>query len=180
MKIEKEINKIKKELEDHKERISKLENKLPSISRIQEGIEGIEKLAKEIGLTKEKIREIFDIEENILTVVKTVGENNKEKIKNVSLLVLLGYKYLFERNELFSKEIRRNVAENDIPLNNFATYLKEIIPTLIRRKGKHKSTKTTYRLTTLGEAKAKKLLKEMITSSREVEEILEEKKPNHE
>lgn len=54
------------------------------------------------------------------------------------------------------------------------------MPTLIRRKGKPQSTKITYRLTTLGEAGAKKLLKEMITSYREVEEISEEKKHNHE
>ena len=161
MEIEKEINKIKKELRDHEERISKLEGELPEVLQVQEKIEGIEKLAKKINIAKEKIGEIFDLKKEVLTVVKIIGKNDKEKIKNISLLVLLSYKYFFGRNEIFSQEIRRNVAENGIPLNNFASYLNEIIPSLIRRKGKFRSPKTTYSLTTLGKSRAREIIKKI-------------------
>jgi len=162
MKTEKELNKIKKELKNHEERISKLEEKrLAEVPLFQEEIKGIEKLVQKTGIPKEKIREIFDLEENILTVVESVGKDDKEKIKNISLLVLLGYKYFFKKNELFSQEIRRNVAENGVPLDNFASVLNEIMPSLIRRKGKTKSPKTTYRLTVLGESKARELIKQL-------------------
>jgi len=167
MTLDEEIMNIKRRLKDHENRLQELEK----VFRISKGEKqeiclsktnkGIEKLAEKIGITKEKIREIFDIEENISTVVKTVGENYKEKIKNISLLALLGYEYFFGRNKLFSQEIRRNVAENGIPLDNFASYLNEIIPSLIRRKGKTKSSKTTYRLTILGKSEARKLLKNL-------------------
>ena len=161
MEIKKEINKIKKKLKAHEERLYKLEERVSRFPPDQAGIKGFEKLAGKIDIEKEEIWECFDLEDTILTVINTIGEDDKEKTQNISLLCLLGYKYFFGKNDLLSKEIRRNVAENDIPLNNFATYLKEIMPTLIRRKGKPKSTKITYRLTTLGEARAQKLLKNL-------------------
>jgi len=162
METEKEINQIKKELDNHEKRISKLEEKrLAEVPLFQGEIKGIEKLVQKTGIPKEKIREIFDLEENTLTVVKFAGKDDKEKIKNISLLVLLGYKYFFEKNELFSQEIRRNVAENGVPLDNFASVLNEIMPSLIRRKGKPKSPKTTYRLIVLGESKARELIKQL-------------------
>ena len=165
--LDEEIMNIKRRLKEHENRLQELEK----VFRISKGEEqetylsktnkGIEKLAKKIDITKEKIREIFDIEENILTVVKTVGENYKEKIKNVSLLVLLGYKYFFGINKILSQEIRRNVAENGIPLNNFSSSINEIIPSLIRRKGKIRSPNTTYKLQILGKVEARELLKNL-------------------
>ena len=104
---------------------------------------------------------VYDLEGNSLTIVKIFGEDDREKIKNITLLVLLGYKYILGNNEVLSKEIRRNVAENRISLNNFATYLKEITPSLIRRKGKLRSPNTIYKLTTLGEVSARDLLKKI-------------------
>ena len=62
---------------------------------------------------------------------------------------------------MLAKEIKRNVAENNIPINNFATYINEMSPSLIRRKGKLRSPKTTYKLTPYGEAKARELIQIM-------------------
>ena len=157
--------KIRNLLEDHEERIKLLESMFKSLKSEEvtslEGKIGIEKLAKKIDVTSDKIVELFDIEDNALTLLKVVGEDEIEKIHNISLVVLLGYKYFFDDDEVLSKEIRRNVAENGIPLNNFATYLKVLIPSLIRRKGKLKSPKTTYKLTPLGKTKAKEILKKL-------------------
>jgi len=163
MEIEKEINQIKKELERHEERISELERpikvKEPEISRKPK--DGVKRLAKKVNISEEKIGEIFDFEDEILTLVKVIGSNPKEKTQNISLLVLLGYKYCFNKDEVLSQEIRRNVGENGISLENFATYLNELVPSMVRRKGKRKSPKTTYRLIAYGESRARELIKKI-------------------
>jgi len=163
MKIEKEINQIKKELEKHRERIVKLEKaiKTKEPETLIKPVDGVRKLAEKVNISEEKIKEIFDFENETLTLVKTISANPKEKTQNVSLLVLLGYKYCFDKNEVLSQEIRRNVGENGISLENFATYLNELIPSSVRRKGKPKSAKTTYRLLPYGESKAKELIKQL-------------------
>jgi|GEM_PF-1270828 len=165
MKIEEKFNQIKDELEDLKKRVSELENltrtKEPEVLQKSDG--DVQKLAKKINLSEEKIREIFDFENDTLTLVKIIGGNIKEKIQNISLLVLFGYKYGFNKTDVLSQEIRRNVAENGIPLENFATCLNELAPSLIRRKGEPKSPKTSYRLIPSGEFKAKELIKTLST-----------------
>lgn len=160
-----ELKKIKEMLQEHEKRIKSLEDiftnsKSEEITPL-EGRADIEKLAKKIGVNSEKVRELFDIENNTLTLLKIVGKDDREKAQKISLAALLGYKYFLGNEKVLSKEIRRNVAENRVPVNNFATYLNEIIPSLIRRIGKSRSPKTTYKLTPLGEAEAKEILRKL-------------------
>lgn len=155
--------KINKEIFERLEKLEKVtfsdtEDKPMTIAK---NGEGIKKLVKKTKVSEEKIREIFDMEDEILTVIKVSGSNSKEKTQSVSLLTLLGYKYFINKAEVSTQEIRRNVAENAIPLENFATYLNELVPSLIRRKGKTKSPKTTYRLMVFGESKARELIKQL-------------------
>jgi len=126
-----------------------------------EGKANIEKLAQKIGVATDKVKELYDKEGDKLTLLKITGKDEREKTRKISLAVLLGYKYIFGNEEISATEIRRNVAENRVSLNNFATFLNEIIPSLIRRKGKPRSPKTTYKLTPLGEAEAKTALKKL-------------------
>lgn len=163
MEIEKEINQIKKELKGHKERISKLESliKTKGPETLKKSKNGFQKLIKKLNVPREKIQEIFDFEDDTLTLLKVIGENPKEKTQNITLLVLLGYKYYFDKNEVLSQEIRRNVGENGIRLENFATYLKQLIPSSVLSKGKRRSSKTIYRLKPSGEFKAKELIKKL-------------------
>jgi hypothetical protein len=156
-----EFNQIKKDIEYLKRGVSELEGlvKTKGPEALQKSDGDVQKLARKANLSEEKIREIFDFENDTLTLVKIIGKNIKEKIQNISLLTLFGYKYGFNKIEILSQEIRRNVAENGIPLENFATYLKELVPSSVRRKGKAKSPKTSYRLIPSGEFKAKELIK---------------------
>lgn len=160
-----DMKKIKETLKDHEKRMRYLEGLIPSLKaeeiRQAQGEIDFKKLAEKINVNVDKIRELFDIENNTLTLLKVSGEGDREKTQNISLAVLMGYKYLLNNEQILSIELRRNVAENGVPVDNFATYLNEIIPSLIRRKGKPKSPKTTYKLTTLGEARAKELLKKL-------------------
>ena len=159
------IKKIEEKLEEHENRIKFLEDtfarsKIEEDKKVQNRV-GIKKLAKKIDVSLEKIEELFDVEDNTLTVVKIAGEDDRDKTQKTSLAVLIGYKYILGIKEILASEIRRNVAENRVSINNFATYLNEIIPSLIRRKGKHRSPKTTYKLTTFGEVEAKAVLKKL-------------------
>lgn len=167
MALDKEIMEIEKKLGDHEERIQELEKVFRVSKSIKQKVyamdseKGVEKLAKKTAIDKERIMEIYDLEEDSLTLVKIVGKDNREKTKNAILLILLGYKYIFSKDEILSQEIRRNVAENRVPIDNFSTSVNEITPSLIRRKGKLRSPKTKYRLTLLGEAEAKEILKKL-------------------
>ena len=105
------------------------------------------------------------IEEGMLTLIKHAGEDHKTKVQNIVLLTLFGYKLHFGEREILSKEIRRNVAENRISLNNFGTFLNELIPSMLRRKGKLRSPKTSYKLTVQGEVRAKDLIREILGST---------------
>jgi len=134
---------IKKILEQHESRIKKLE----SFFKKDEDI-----IPQHFGDT------IWDIEGEILTLLKFPGINIQEKIKNIALLVLLGYKKKLGKEKVLASEIKRNVGLNGIPTENFGTYIKEMMPQLILRVGNPKSKKLAYRLTSYGESQAKKLM----------------------
>jgi hypothetical protein len=163
----KEIVEIKAKLEELEGRIYRLEETPTATRNKKASIEAkpdhlIERLAQKIGVDPEGIKKIFDIEGESLTLVSIFGKDDKERTKNATLLILIGYKYLFGRDDVLSQEVRRNVAENRVPLNNFSEHLNRITPSLIRRKGKTRSPKTTYRLTSLGEAEARELLRQSV------------------
>ena len=104
---------------------------------------------------------LFDIEGELVTVLKVVGNNTEEKTQNIALLTLSGYKEKLNKEKVLASEIRRNVAINKIPVENFGTYVNELIPQSILRIGKAKSKQVTYKLTNFGSAKAKELRKEI-------------------
>jgi len=167
MTLEDEITEIKKKLAEHDKRIQQLE-KIPAkeikvAERIIGSKSGLTRLSEKAGVSEENIKNVYDLEQDSFTIVKIFGKDDREKTQNTTLLALLGYKYLFGNDDALSQEIRRNVAENKIPLDNFSTHLSKITPALIRRKGKTRSPKTKYRLTTLGESNARDLLKKICT-----------------
>jgi hypothetical protein len=161
---EEELRLLKEKIHEHERRIIELENILKEKKEMPviEGTTGIQKLATKLGIPADKFDQIFDKEESMLTVIKYTGVNDREKTQNIALLTLLGYKIFFGQEEVLSQEIRRNVAENSVTLNNFGTYLNELAPSLLRRKGELRSPKTTYRLTISGEVKAKELIKNIL------------------
>jgi hypothetical protein len=164
MAVNDEINKIKEMLEDHERRIRSLEGNPPAPRQRVASLEGeanIDELARRIGVDSNKIMEVFDIEQNSLTLVKAIEGNDIQRTRHISLLVLLGYKHIFNSEDLLAGELRRNVAENGVPLDNFSTSLDGIIPSLVRRKGEAGSHKTTYKLTNPGEAQAADILKKL-------------------
>lgn len=148
-------------LDNHEKRIKALEDLIKDVDDVKRIISielNYEKMKKEMNLDENAINSIFDYNNQLLTLLQTLGKNDKEKTQNITLLIILGYDYLLGINQIKTKEIRRNVSEHGISLNNFATHLKEIMPLYISRIGKTTSPKSKYRLTTPGYKQAKKIL----------------------
>lgn len=166
MMVNEEIVEMKMKLEEHERRILRLEGIAGEEEKrheIREPEKHVKRLAEKLNVSEDDINKIFDVEGESLTLTNVIGEDDKEKTVNVTLLVLLGYKCFFDMNDVLSQEIRRNLAENRVSLNSYSYYLSPITPSFVRRKGKVKSPKTTYRLTTLGEAEAREVLKRHVT-----------------
>jgi len=132
-----------------------------------------ENIEKRLGILeglpqKETLKDqgIFEIEENKIIVTNYIGKNTEEKTQNITLLTLLGYKQKMDKIDISSSKIKENVALHEVPLENFGTHIKKLIPQSIIKKGKRGSTKITYRITVFGEAKAKKLLKELLENEK--------------
>jgi hypothetical protein len=106
--------------------------------------------------------DIFEVQGDKVIVTRFPGKGNEEKTQNIALFTLLGYRIKLNQTEVLSNLVRENVAMNLVPLDNFGTYMKKIIPRYIIRIGKAKSNVVKYKLTSLGEAFVKKLLKEFI------------------
>lgn len=165
-----EIVEIRKKLEEHEKRILQLEGiageeKKEKRHEIGKPEKHIKRLAEKVGMSEDDIKKIFDVEEECLTLTNVIGKDDRENTINVTLLVLLGYKYFFGIDDVLSQEIRRNIAENRVSLSSYSYYLNAITPSLVRRKGKPKSPKTTYKLTTLGEAEGREALKRHVSET---------------
>ena len=132
-------------------------------NKIWQKISELEKESKKINdensVAMKFSENLFDIEGESLTVLHGIGEKIEEKAQNTALLTLLGYKEKLNTEKVLASEIRRNVAVNKIPVENFATYINHLIPQFIIRIGKARSNKVSYKLTAFGLSKAKELQK---------------------
>jgi hypothetical protein len=130
---------------------------------IEKRLDALERQPKKQEVTETgSANNVFEEQDGKIIITQIIGETPKEKAKNIVLLSLLGYKQKLRELEVHASKLRENVAIHEIPLENFGTYIKELIPQSIIKKGKRGSTKITYKLTTFGEAKAKNLLREVI------------------
>ncbi len=134
--------------------------KIEEIEKRLSILEGLPKKRSEF-IQKEFSDETFEENEGKIIVTQTIGDKPKEKIKNIVLLSLLGYKQKLGETDVHASKLRENAATHGMPLENFGTYVKELIPQSIIKKGKKGSNLVTYKLTLFGESKAKNLLKEI-------------------
>ena len=122
----------------------------------------VEGLSVKLSVTTNELSELFDIEGQSMTLTKLPSCEIKEKTQQSVLALLVGYKYVIGLGEVPSIQLRKNIAEHGVSIANFATYVKELEPSLLKRKGKAKSPKTAYRLTILGEAKGREIIKSLL------------------
>jgi F0F1-type ATP synthase delta subunit len=134
---------------------------------IEKRLDVLEKLLKKPEIVQAVLTNgIFEENEGGIIVTQIIGDGPKEKAKNIVLLSLLGYKQKLGEIKVLASKLRENVALHQIPLENFATWVNELSPQSIIKEGKKGSTKTIYKLTTFGEAKAKNLLKSVLENEK--------------
>jgi len=163
-----ETQKIYNILKEHEKRIKELERIVSRLMGKEEReteeakiVANFQKFSRKTGIDIPVLKRLFDVEEREITLLKIIGDSTKEKVQNITLVILLAYKHLFDMEEVLAHEIRRNVAELGVSLNNFSRHLNEIKPRFIRRKGKPKSPRTVYKLTMEGEIKAREILRNL-------------------
>ena len=134
--------------------------------KIWQKIFELEKKHKKINAQKPEpitySENLFDIEGESLTVLNFIGDKIEEKAQNIALLTLLGYREKLSAEKVLASEIRRNVAINKVPVENFATFINHLIPQSVLRVGKARSNKVSYKLTAFGLSKAKELQKTIL------------------
>ena len=164
MASDEEIIEIKKKLEEHEKRIRKLEvEKGKSTKEISVDIErGIEKMSKNARIPEERIRCVFDFDEEDLSLIATVeGKNESEKQFKATVCILAAYHYCYGRDEIKSQDIRKKLEWFGIKsLVNLSTNLSEY-KQFILPKGKPKSKEFSYKITLPGIKKGLEIIKEL-------------------
>jgi len=173
MDIESQVQKLVGIVEEHEKRLLGIEKLLGSTASLapsaltgdsvsQNAELGKEKLAKKVQRTTEEIDMLFEIDGDSSTITKLPSGNAKQITHKGTVAMLVGFKYLLKADTIPAKELKRIFASHRVPLENFATYLNEITPKWILRKGKTRSNKTTYKLTYAGEAEGFEVIKDLL------------------
>jgi len=168
-----QIVQIQKKLEEHEERIRKLETLLQTEkedarARSQPLVEaGSQKLSREAGITEEQLRYVFDFEEEDLNLIQPVhGQNEREKQFRASICILTGYHYCYGRDQIRSEELRKKLEWLGLKsLTNLSTNLSRykmfIVP-----KGQPRSPTYGYKITLPGIKRAIETIKELAAGER--------------
>jgi len=163
-----EIIKIETVLREHENRIEKLESILGQgkeklTKEIGFDIEKcIENLSTDAGITKERLRCIFDFEKEDLNLITTfAGKKEAQKQFKATVCILTAYHCCYGRDEIRSQDLRKKLEWLGIKsLGNisasFANYKQFILP-----KGKAKSPKFSYKITYPGIKKGLEIIKEL-------------------
>lgn len=163
-----EITEIKKILEKHEERITKLENFIqvkeekPIKEIVVDREERMEELSSKVGITKERLRCVFDFDKDDLTLIVDIeGKNEGERQLKAAVCILTAYHYCYARDTVKSQDLRKKLQWLGIKSlanlsSNLSEYKQFIIP-----KGKSKSKDFSYKITLPGLKKGTEIIKEL-------------------
>jgi len=168
MTSDEEIRETKKKLEEHEERIRKLESFLEQkkekpIKKV--GIDigaDIGKLSKDAGINEEQLRHVFDFEKEDLSLIVTVeGKSEIEKQFKATVCILTAYHYCYNSDEIKSQGLRKKLEWLGIKSlvnlsSNLANYKQFVLP-----KGKPGSPKFSYKITFPGIKRGLEIIKEL-------------------
>ncbi|RLG44251.1 MAG: hypothetical protein DRN81_04915, partial [Thermoproteota archaeon] len=118
----------------------------------------LQEMAADLGISIQNLFEVYDRDDDSITVIKVKGQYIKDRIKSIALLILFGYRVFFDRDGIPAQEIKRNVEEHKLPISNFWKCLDELSPTHLRIKRGRRSGSTPLHLTESGMSKAKELV----------------------
>jgi hypothetical protein len=125
--------------------------------------EKIISIAKEIKITEEELRTIYQLEQNNIHLIRSVkGETIREQHLNYSLLIAFAYRVFYNIENLDSSELRDKLSDAGCPkLVGLSTSLKEYPTLIIHQRGEKGNIYTTYKITQQGMECAKELIRKM-------------------
>ena len=122
----------------------------------------IEKLAKSASVTIDKLKQIFDFEEDDLILLTVGEETEKEKQVQATLLILTGLSYCYGKREIVVADLKRKLERLGIAaLQNLSTNLSEY-PQFVVPKGKRGSRKFGYKITIPGEKEGLTIIRKLV------------------
>ena len=147
-------------IENLDKRLTIIEKKINFVDKVEIKKVDFSVLAKISTTDVDNIKELFDIFDNKLNLIKPLfeDENNRVRIHNVVLIILICYKYILKEEIVLSSEIQIILKTQNISLNNYRTYMREICFDLILSVEGDTSQDFSYRLTNNGEIKAIELI----------------------
>jgi len=138
------------------ERLSIIENKINTVDIGQINKIDFTYLAEISSTEISDICKIFDVFNSELNLIMPLfeNENNRLRIQNVVVIILLCFKYVLKKEVVLSSEIQRILRTQNISLSNYRTYMREINFDLIISVEGETLQDHSYRLTINGEKKA--------------------------
>lgn len=154
---------IEKQKINNKNNISKPISQKISRSLQEESLKN--ELAK-YNLTMDKLYSVINIIDNKIILLRGwKGTSNREIHVKAALLILTINKLIYGLDETISSEFRRCLLDAGVPIKNISTTLKSYFQYITHKRGPIGSTKTSYRITSLGFQKGMMLLKDIIENT---------------
>ncbi len=118
------------------------------------------------NLTIDDLYSVINIVDNEIILLRGwKGSTNRESHVKATLLFLTISKLIYDLDEINSSELRKSLINVGVNMKNFSTTLKNYFKYIIHKRGAIGSTKTSYRITTLGFQKGIMLLKDIIENT---------------
>ncbi|KKN35176.1 hypothetical protein LCGC14_0786280 [marine sediment metagenome] len=117
-------------------------------------------------LTKDKLYSVINISNNKIILLRGwKGTSTRERHFKATILILTINKIIYGLDEINSSELRECLINAGVPIKNLSTTIKSYFEYIIHKRGAIGSTKTSYRITSIGFQKGILLLKDIIENT---------------
>ena len=138
--------------------------------------ESLEKELKKHNLTLNNFYSVFNINDGRIILIRGgKGSSDRETHVRGTLLFLTGNKLLYGLDEIDSSELRNALIDSGLPMKNHSTTLKSYSIYVIHKRGPIGSTKTSYRITSIGIQKGITLLKDIVENTSNFDLVFKQK-----
>ncbi len=128
--------------------------------------ESLKNKLEKYNLTSDNLYSVINIVDNKIILLRGwKGTSNRESQVKSTLLLLTVNKLIYGLDEINSSEFRRCLLDAGVPVKNLSTTLRNYSTYIIHKRGPIGSTKTSYRITSLGFPKGIMLLKDIIENT---------------
>jgi len=163
MVTDEEFNALKRKVGELEEKVNRELLRRQESPIIDEGLEErIQKFAKDVGISVENLRKVFDFGETNLSLIAIIdGKGEEEKQLKAALCILTAYHYFLSRDDIVAENLRDKIKNLGIKsLTNLSTYLRRY-PNFIICNVRSGSNTSTYKITYPGIKRGLELIKEL-------------------